>query len=80
MTCNLVFKIKLGKASSPGGYVGPRSQPTVAGDVVYALGQSGDLVCVDAATGTERWRKEYVKDFGGTEPQWGFSEAPLVDG
>ena len=76
----LVWSAKLGKASSPGGYVGPRSEPAVAGDSVYALGQSGDLICVDSAAGTERWRKQYVKDFGGTEPQWGFSEAPLVDG
>src|SRR5207237_5848193 len=43
-----VWSAKLGKASSPGGYVGPRSQPTVAGDVVYATGHSGALVGVDA--------------------------------
>src|SRR5438874_4243402 len=76
----LMWSAKLGKSSSPGGYIGPRSEPTVAGDSVYAVGQGGELVCVDAATGAERWRKEYIKDFGGTEPNWGFSDAPLVDG
>jgi outer membrane protein assembly factor BamB len=35
---------------------------------------------VEAATGTEKWRKDYAKDFGGKRPEWGFSESPLLDG
>src|SRR5579864_82964 len=30
---------------------GPNATPTVAGDLVFALGGFGDLVCVEAATG-----------------------------
>jgi len=79
-TGKLIWSAKLGRSSSPGGYSGPRSEPGVVDGSVYALGQSGELISVDIATGNEKWRKEYVKDFGGTEPQWGFSEAPLLDG
>ena len=35
------------------------------GELVYALGTEGDLVCLEAATGKERWRKSLVRDFGG---------------
>ena len=38
-------------------YGGPRGTPTVDGDLVYALGTEGDLVCLEAATGKERWRR-----------------------
>lgn len=55
--------------------------PTVDGDKVYAVGLSGDLVCVRAENGQEVWRKNFAKDFGGKMMSgWGFSESPLVDG
>jgi outer membrane protein assembly factor BamB len=60
---------------------GPRGTPTVDGDRVYAIGTEGDLVCVDAATGREQWRKSLPRDFGGRMmSMWKFSESPLVDG
>lgn len=58
---------------------GPRSTPTVDGDVLYALGATGDLVCLTTA-GKEVWRKNLVTDFGGKVPTWGYSESPLIDG
>ncbi len=62
-------------------YGGPRGTPTVDGDLVYAIGTEGDLVCLEAATGKERWRKSLVRDFGGqVMTVWKFSESPLVDG
>jgi outer membrane protein assembly factor BamB len=62
-------------------YVGPRTTPTIDGDLVFALGTEGDLVCLDAATGKERWRKHLESDFGGRMmSDWNFSESPLVDG
>jgi outer membrane protein assembly factor BamB len=63
-----------------GGPAGTRSTPTVSGDLVYGLGQWGDLVCVEAATGLERWRRSLTKEFGGGLPGWQYSESPLVDG
>jgi outer membrane protein assembly factor BamB len=60
---------------------GPRGTPTVDGDLVFAIGTEGDIVCVESATGRERWRKSLPRDFGGRMmSMWKFSESPLVDG
>ena len=64
-----------------GGPPGPRCTPTVNGRLVYALGTEGDLVCLDAAKGTIRWKKNIVEEFGGKiMTGWKYSESPLVDG
>lgn len=75
-----LWSAKVGKPGGGGGYPGPRSTPTVDAERVYALGQYGDLVCVEAASGKEVWRKNLVKDFGGEVGGWGYSESPLIDG
>ncbi len=59
---------------------GPRSTPTVAGGLVFALGGNGDLVCADAKTGKKKWDKSLAKDLGGQIQNWGYTESPLVDG
>lgn len=68
---------------------GPSSTPTVDGELIYALGGMGDLVCVEAASGKERWRKNLPKELDaqvnpiGGGPKglgWGFTWSPLVDG
>ena len=62
-------------------YPGPRATPTVDGALIYSLGTEGDLVCLEAATGKERWRKSLPRDFGGqVMSDWKFAESPLVDG
>lgn len=62
-------------------YGGPRGTPTADGAYVYALGSHGDLLCVEAATGKERWRRHMERDFGGQMmSMWKWSESPLVDG
>ncbi len=77
-----VWAARLAKSGAPGwgSFEGPRATPTVDGDLLYAVSQWGDLVCLETAKGKERWRKSYTNDFGGTRPEWGFSESPLVDG
>jgi hypothetical protein len=77
-----VWKAKIGRSGRPGFFFrpsGPRATPTVDGDRLYVLGQYGDLVCY-TTKGKEVWRKNYLKEFGGDVPRWGFSESPLVDG
>src|SRR6202012_101155 len=60
---------------------GARCPPTVDGELLYALGTHGDLVCLESATGKEKWRKNFGKDFKGRMMSgWGYSESPLVDG
>jgi outer membrane protein assembly factor BamB len=62
-------------------YAGPRGTPAVSEGVVYAVGTEGDLVAVDAASGKEIWRRNFVRDFGGRMmSSWKFAESPLIDG
>ena len=77
-----LWTAKVGKSGAPGwgGFAGPRCTPTVAGDLVFAVGQYGEVVCLNAESGKELWRKNYEKDFSGQLPQWGFCGMPLVDG
>jgi len=59
---------------------GPRSTPSTDGTIVVALGQRGELVCVDAETGKQKWQKHLERDLGGSLPKWWWSESPLIDG
>jgi len=70
------------KVGRPGGdYPGTRSTPTVDGDLLYALGQWGDLVCLQVSDGKEVWRKSLKNDLGGEMmSHWGYSESVLIDG
>jgi outer membrane protein assembly factor BamB len=59
---------------------GPRSTPTIDGDRVYALSETGDLACLRAADGTVIWQRNILKEFKGENPYWLLSESPLIDG
>src|SRR4051794_14453453 len=61
-------------------YPGTRSTPTVDGDVLYALGSDGDLVCLETAEGKPRWKKNLKADFRGRPGNWAYAESPLIDG
>jgi outer membrane protein assembly factor BamB len=75
----LVWTTKVGE---PGGKrdSGTRSTPATDGTVVVAIGQGGEIVCVDAETGKPKWQKHLEKDLGGDRPSWWWSESPLLDG
>ncbi|MFO0869886.1 MAG: PQQ-binding-like beta-propeller repeat protein [Pirellulales bacterium] len=71
----------LWKAKVADGDDAPNCTPTVDQDLVIGLGFKGELVCVNAASGEELWRKNFGKDFGGRMMSgWGYSESPLFDG
>lgn len=68
---------------------GPRTTPAVHGDLLYALGSQGELVCVRTGDGKEIWRKNLLSELGGDidaigggppKLAWGYSSSPLVDG
>src|SRR5262249_46719168 len=54
--------------------------PTVDGIRLYALGQRGDLVCLDTTDGKRLWHRNLHKEFGGEVGGWQYCESPLVDG
>lgn len=58
---------------------GPRSTPTLDGDRMYVLTESGDLWCL-REDGTEVWHRNILRDFSGSNINWLLSESPLVDG
>ena len=59
---------------------GPRSTPTVDGGRLYVFGASGDLSSLDPASGKIGWTVNVIREFGGQNIKWGFSESPLVSG
>ncbi|MGH9939579.1 MAG: PQQ-binding-like beta-propeller repeat protein, partial [Blastocatellia bacterium] len=75
-----VWSAALGPKMNEGRGNGPRSTPTVDDDRVYALTENGDLACLRARDGSPVWRKNILKEFGGSNPGWLISESPLVDG
>jgi outer membrane protein assembly factor BamB len=80
-TGKALWSAKVGPIGGGQNYPGPRCTPAVDGNLVVALGQHGDLVAVDAATGKELWRTHLVNELGGGMMSgWGYSESPLIDG
>lgn len=72
-----LWATRVGAAQSDG----PRCTPTIDGELAYAVGTGGDVVCVETASGKLRWRRNFGRDFGGRmSTSWRFSESPLVDG
>ena len=74
-----LWAAEVGNVLANGWGDGPRSTPTVDGEFVYALGGEGDIVCAKCADGSVAWRKK-LQDFGGSVPNWGYTESVLVDG
>ena len=59
---------------------GPRSTPTVDGDLLYTLSANGVLGCLAAKDGKILWKTDLVKDLGGKLQNWGYTESVLIDG
>ena len=70
---------KVGKPNQQPSYPAARSTPTVDGEVLYAFGSDGDLVCIEIDKGTVRWQKNLHADFQGKPGTWAYSESPLID-
>ena len=75
------WSVELGRFFSNRNGDGPRCTPTVDGDLIYALGGHGDLICVEATAGKKVWHINIKSDLKGSMMSgWGYSESPLVDG
>ena len=62
------------------GGVGPRATPTWHEGALFALGATGELRALDAATGNVLWRTNILDDAGASNLEWGMSASPLVVG
>lgn len=69
-----------GRAYHEGQGDGPRGTPTVDGDFLFALGATGDLVCLEIKAGQVSWSKNILREFGGNNLTWGICESVLIDG
>jgi len=64
-------------AAENGGWI--RSTPAYDGESLYVAGIRDVLVCLDAKTGMERWKVDFVKEYATPVPAFGFVCSPLVD-
>ncbi len=61
-------------------YPGSRATPVISGSMVYILSGLGDLTCLDATDGKIVWKKNILREFGGTNIQWGLNETVVIHG
>jgi outer membrane protein assembly factor BamB len=76
----VVWRVPLGPVFPETFGNGPRSTPTVEGDVVYVLSATGRLHALKTKDGARLWELDLVKELGGRTPNRGFASSPLVDG
>jgi len=57
-----------------------KSTPTLDGGRLYVAGMRDVLVSLDAKTGREVWRADFMERFGGPIPEYGFISSPLIVG
>jgi len=65
-------------AKSNGDWI--RATPACDGESLFVAGMRDLLVCLDVATGKERWRFDFVKKLDAPLPDFGFVCSPLVEG
>lgn len=72
-----VYSATYGKLDYP---KGPRCTPTVHDGRVFTLGAVGQVVCLDAATGSKQWTRDLVREYESKVPEWGFAASPVIHG
>jgi len=74
-----IWQTNVGQYLDNGWGGGPRSTPTISGDLLVAISGKGNVVCLSVKDGTEKWRAS-LTGLGGTIPSWGYCESALIDG
>ena len=65
-------------AKSRGDWI--RATPAYDGKYLYVAGMRDVLVAIEAKTGKEKWRVDFVKLYGTSTPEFGLICSPLIDG
>ncbi len=47
---------------------------------LYVASRMGKVLCLDAGTGREIWRRDFVGEFEGRRPPFSYAASPVVDG
>lgn len=76
---NLSWKKEYGKEWYKS-YGGPRSTPTVVGNMVYFESGVGVVYCYDANIGEKKWSVDLLTKFDAKNVEWGKAESLLLDG
>lgn len=75
-----LWRTRIDREYNDGQGDGPRSTPTVDGELVYVLSAHGKLAALRAANGQVAWQHDLRAEYGADPPQWGVSTSPLVEG
>ncbi len=80
-----IWSQRIDRGTKKGDYLtewggGPRSSPTIDGELAYFLSDLGEFACLKTSDGSKVWSINLVSDLGGKVPQWGYSESPFIDG
>lgn len=57
---------------------GPRATPALYGGTLVALGATGELHALDAATGASIWRTNILEESGAANLTWGMAASPAI--
>ncbi len=60
-------------------FPGSRSAPTIVENLIYVGSGMGNLYCLDKATGSVVWSKDFASEFQGGLPRFGHSESAVVE-
>jgi outer membrane protein assembly factor BamB len=58
----------------------PRATPLIHAGNVYVQTALGCMICLGLADGKLIWELDFIKQYGGEIPNWGFCAAPLIAG
>ena len=59
---------------------GPRSTPSIDGELLYVFSSDFDLICFNLKDGTTKWKANILKAHQGEQIRWENASSPVVDG
>ena len=79
MDGKLVWEANCGNAWK-GDWPGSRCTPTYNDGCVYYMNGNGEINCLDAKSGENKWKFNVVDKLKGRKGHWGYAESLIVDG